>query len=777
MTRRRAQWDGKMLIRDVSGILVIVAVCASALALHTAAGPREAGAGAYRAEAQSAAIAVELVPEGALGGTSRAIVAGERVLFRGLGARVEVLSVAVPPDSWVGEPRPVRVGGSSALPGVVTGLARRGNLLFASYTIGEPDWGLGGLAVLDATDLTRPLEIGRLELDVALQDVALLEGVAIGVGYAGPDGEGSGGAGGRGALVALDVLNPASPRLSGRSALEGEGIGVVARDGMAYVLERESSENITVRSFDVLDPALPSEVDAVTLPGRPGDIAMGGARLFVAAHAQGVYMFLPEGGEFGTPEPALDLPGAVACSAALAIDAAEERMAVGDACDHGVRILELPGHRPTSRGRAALEEPPAALAWHASQVWGATGDFGGMAVVDSSNVVRPIRVASGTDLGAAEQVALIGEAAVVRSGPVGLSARAADPPEPPDGGAAALMPVRRLTRADLRDFVVAGTDAYALTTAAPGEVLEVPLDEGDALVAARTAALSAEGLELAVDAEAGDPETVFVRLSDGVTRAAAIDRASLEVVTMGLSEPPSSGSPLEGIAATSGRLLTDDGVRFAVHAPGTGSSGWAVPELVGRLESGVWKAQPERGHLVARGADAYLLGWFSTPFGGSGGVFARIDLSEPASPREVGDWEIPAMPRALLAHGGHLLIASANDLTIVVRPASDGVPLDVAGHATLPGPALDVAADGALDGLAGARVAVAAGEAGLLLFRARSVLASTVEPSPVVPTPSGTVTGTAEPPATEATPAHTAPPGTASPEGMRIHLPQVLRRH
>lgn len=173
MTRRRAQGDGERLIRDVSGILANVAVCAItiALTLHTAEGAREPGAGAYRAEARSAALAVELVPEGALGGTSRAIVAGEGVLFRGLGARVEVLSAVFPPDSWVGEPRPVQVGGSSALPGVVTGLARRGNLLFASYTIGEPDWGLGGLAVLDATDLTRPLEIGRLELDVALPHV------------------------------------------------------------------------------------------------------------------------------------------------------------------------------------------------------------------------------------------------------------------------------------------------------------------------------------------------------------------------------------------------------------------------------------------------------------------------------------------------------------------------------------------------------------------------------------------------------------------------------
>jgi len=746
--------------------LVLAAAVATAVTIHAAALASDSGTAAHSAPLRSPELALDLVPTGTLGGAARAIVAADGVLFRGVGARVEVLSAAIPSGVDGGEPRPVRVGGSAPLPGVATGLARRGNLLFAAYTVGEPDWGIGGLSVLDAADLSRPLEVGRVELDVALQGVTLLDGLAIGVGYAGR------GRAARGALVVLDVLDPARPRLLGRSDLAGEGIDVVAQGMTAYVLERESSANITLRAVSVSNPVLPADTDSVTVPGHPGDIAIGGSRLFVAAQAQGVYMFLPTDGVLGTPEPALDMPGAVACSAALAVDAAGERMAVGDACDYGVRILELPGHRPTSRGRAVLPEPPLSLAWHGSHVWGATGDFGGVYVADASNMIRPDRVASGPGLGAAEQVELVGDQAVVRSASVGLSARAADPVESPGGGAAAPARVRRLARDDLRDFAVAGTDAYALTTGVPGEVLEVALDEGEALFVERSLVLAAEGLELAVDAAAGDSDTLFARLKDDVTRAAAIDGGTLSVSPIPMEGEPTSGSSLDGIAAAGDRLYTTDAVRFAVHA--AGPAGWSEPELVGRLDFGSWRVQPERGHLVVRGADAYALGKVTSPLGESGGVIVRVDISDPTSPREIGDWGLPAMPNALLPSAGYVFIASANALTAAGRPVADGDPLDLVAHADLPGPALDVAADGDLDDPDGARIAVAAGEAGVLLFHVRAAAEPPVEPSPAAsPTPGET--HTAAPPSTPDTPEPSATPGTPVAGVVRIHLPRALR--
>ncbi|WP_448605243.1 LVIVD repeat-containing protein [Thermoflexus hugenholtzii] len=163
------------------------------------------GGRGFRAEAQSGSN-VELV--GQVGGSIWAVAVQGRYAYVGVGPRLVVMDVGDPS-------RPVVVGRTGVLPGVVRGVAVSGSYAYVAD---------GGLRVIDVSNPAAPREVGFYDtLGWAL-------GVAVSGSYAYV-------ADGNKGLRVIDVSNPAAPREVGVYDTPGGAEDVAVSGSYAYVAD------------------------------------------------------------------------------------------------------------------------------------------------------------------------------------------------------------------------------------------------------------------------------------------------------------------------------------------------------------------------------------------------------------------------------------------------------------------------------------------------------------------------------------------------------------
>ena len=725
-----------------------------------------------RSTSQSPPLHLDLVD--AIGGASSALAVGDGVVFRAVGTRVEVYDAGLPGFSPGDYAEPTRLGSSAILPGTITGLARRGRTLFASYTVRTSlDGPSGGLVVLDAADVTLPVEIGRLELGLAARDVSLLGDTALVVGDAGM--RSAGWIAPSGALYTVNVIDPARPRELAMLSLDyGAGAVTTAADDAfadrAFLVEDDGGlDTFSVRAIDLTDPGAPTFGERRSLPGEPRDILLVGSKLYAAGGSGGVFQFTPTGVSLGIPNPAIDVPRAKPCTAALAASADGRWLAVGDACDEGVRTFEIAGApRLTSRGRAVLAEPASAMVWHGADVWSGTGHHGGMGVVDASNPVRPARRAERFGFGAPSQVEIHEGWAVGVIPGAGLSAKWVSPwwDEPREGARAALH------RARLRGIKAIDREGGVLFASmdADFEIGIVTKFEVSATGVNFESAESSFTLEppagdLALDGEIGVAKTAIGEL---FRFRSEFEHRPKSLSLDGVEDVLSFDADSRRIA-----VVDSDGV-LSIHGPIDDLDD--DPGRIGALPLGLNIAN---GIGIAADAGVAYVHEFpaGAPESPSESPLVRVSI-DGSAPEESARWVLPRAPWRARPVDDVVLVGDDRSVRIL-----DGDPASVEMRTLfvhdLPGQAYDVAMEGGLRDAVGRRVVVAAGDAGLFLFR----LVALDLPSPT-PTPTRTPTITPEPTSTGGTDIPTrvmtsgtpvATPSTPdTPGGGRIFLANVM---
>ncbi len=729
--------------------------------------PSTAGESARSAAAQSAAHRFELVE--VIGGASKAMVAGDGVVFRAVGTRVEVYDARVPAEIDSGLPKPALLGSTEPLPGAITGLARMGRLLYASYTTRAAEAGpAGGLAILDTLDVTAITAIGWIRLDVAARDVALLGDLALVVGDGAMRTEGL--IAPRGTLNVIRVADPAHPEIASTLPLDFGSAGVTTAEddssaSVAYLLENEGGlGTFSVRAIEIDGVGSPVPGERRSLPGEARDILIVGTKLYVAGGASGVFQFTPVGATLGIPDSAIDVPGADPCSVALAASADGRFLAVGDECDRGVRTFDVVGApRLTSRGRAELAEPAAALAWSGTDVWAGTGVHGGLGVVDASNPVRPERAAEAFGFGAPAQVEINAGWAIGRVPGVGLSAHWVSPSggEPPAGARAAL---HRLPGPRIASFDVQNDALFASHASTPGTVTRHAATELGVGFEAPTLTfdLSGPGGRIGLDADIGvvdaGPAGLQRFLTDG----------SPEVASMPLDETDAISS----FDVDGDRLVAVDVTgELSVHGP---TRDWASAPL--RLGSLALGFGVEAGVGLEASGGLVLVHPLPprSPMDIRPSPLVRIALGSEA-PAESARWMLERAPWSVLSHRDFMLVG--DDLAITSLDATVLFETRTLSSFGLPGPGLDIALEGELTDALGGRVVVAMGDAGLAVLRLiGSDRAST-------PTPTDASTAAPTPIGDTPTPITTPDPLTPTPLGPtesvdpgRIFLPLVGKK-
>lgn len=125
------------------------------------------------------------------------------------------------------------------------GVAARDNHVFVAD-------GLGGFATVDATDPTKPVELGRVVVGGQARGVVV-------------DGDFAYVAAGSAGVAVVDISDLGSPEVVGRAEMPGTALRVAYSEGYLYVAAWND-----VRAYDVSEPAAPRFVAAVRIP-RPYD--------------------------------------------------------------------------------------------------------------------------------------------------------------------------------------------------------------------------------------------------------------------------------------------------------------------------------------------------------------------------------------------------------------------------------------------------------------------------------------------------------------------------
>ena len=190
-----------------------------------------------------------------------------RYAYVGVGPRLLVVDVGDPT-------RPVAVGRTGVLPGVVRGVAVSGAYAYVA------NWA-GGLRVIDVSNPSSPREVGAYDTP----------GDALGVAVSGAYAYVA-----AGSLRVVDVSNPASPREVGAYDTPRWAYGVAVSGPYAYVAAG------SLRVVDVSNPASPREVGYYDTPGFARGVAVSGAYAYVADEDGGLVIlrFLGAG---ATPTP------------------------------------------------------------------------------------------------------------------------------------------------------------------------------------------------------------------------------------------------------------------------------------------------------------------------------------------------------------------------------------------------------------------------------------------------------------------------------------------
>jgi hypothetical protein len=125
--------------------------------------------------------------------------------------------------------------------GIATGLTNAWGVRVVGTMVYVAD-GIGGLAVVDASNPTAPNVVGSIDVGGAAQSVEVDANAQIAWVSAGSGG-----------LVAVDVSTPSEPAIVGRYDSPGSAQQVSLSDGVAYLADWND-----VRAIDVSDPAAPS---------------------------------------------------------------------------------------------------------------------------------------------------------------------------------------------------------------------------------------------------------------------------------------------------------------------------------------------------------------------------------------------------------------------------------------------------------------------------------------------------------------------------------------
>ncbi len=192
---------------------------------------------------------VELV--GRIEGATLAVAVQGQYAYVGVGPRLVVLDVSEPS-------RPVEVGRTSLLPGVVRGVAVSGMYAY----VADMD---AGLRVIDVSDPSSPREVGSYDTP----------GYAIGIAVSGTYAYVADGYAG---LRVIDVSNPSSPREVGFYDTPGDASGVAVSGMYAYVADGYAG----LRVIDVSNPSSPREVGFYDTPGDASGVAVSGSYAYVA---------------------------------------------------------------------------------------------------------------------------------------------------------------------------------------------------------------------------------------------------------------------------------------------------------------------------------------------------------------------------------------------------------------------------------------------------------------------------------------------------------------
>ncbi len=397
-------------------------------------------------------------------------------------------------------------------------------------------------------------------------------------------------------LAVIDVTDPLAPVLLASLPLAaGLGEAVAALGTTVFVAA--GADGVFV--VDVAAPEEPVVRASVETAAPALGLAISGARLIVAAGEAGI-----ENVDVTLPDRPVPIDRIDTEGTARAVAPRGRRLFVADG-DEGLVVFD--SANPVRLGSLATGAPGRGLATTADRVWAADGD--GLAEIDPANPAAPRLVERFETAGTANDVALAGEWALVADGADGL----------------AIIDVSSgPTRGDT-SHVVLGGDARAvalqdgLTVVAIGAAGVAVVDVADPSAPGAPIPIATSG---AASDVATLPGQAIVALDSG-----ALAFLDLTDLGAGALELPIAGVP-RALAVDAGLLfVAADGPGLMLIDPSSGTTLATLP-----------LADPRAG---AASDTRALVGL------GDGSVRV-VDVSEPASPREIGRIEpAGAAPDAL----------------------------------------------------------------------------------------------------------------------------------
>ena len=552
--------------------------------------------------------------------------------------------------------------------GTTKAVAVQGNYAY----IGEG----GALTILDISNPASPTVVGKTApLPDIVQDVYVSGDYA----YIADSG---------GGLRVMDVSNPSNPTEMGFCDTPGRAYGVAVAGGYAYVADRYYG----LRVVDVSTPSNPTEVGFYDMWGADGVVVAGDYAYVVAGGLRVVDVSTPANPtEVGFCDtPGYELGVAVAGGYAYIADG-----------DSGLRVVDISSpSNPTEVGFYDTPGVAGDVAVSGGYAYIADG-YGGLRVVDVSTPSNPTEVGFYDTSGSATDVAVAGGYAYVADYYDGL--QVVDVSTPSNSTEVGFYDTPECARG----VAVAGGYAYIADGDSGLRVVDVSTPASPTEVGFYDTPGYAEGVAVAGD---------YVYVADGYSGLRVVDVSTPASPTeVGFYDTPGIAND---VAVGGGyAYIADGGLRVVdVSTPSN-------PREVGFYDT------PEcaRGVAVA-GGYAYVAN--------RDAGLRVVDVSMPSNPTEVGFYDTPGWAEGVAIAGGYAYVADGYDGSLWVVDVSDPTNPTEVGFYDTPGCAEGVA-------VAGGYAYVADWNGGLLILRFTGS-GDTTPPAAITDLAAGTGTGAGE---------------------------------
>ena len=545
-----------------------------------------------------------------LGGSIANVVVAGNYAYLGQGQDILVLDIT-------DVSKPLEVGRVTTT-SVVNNIAVSGNYAYVAN-------GQNGLVVVDVTNPAAPTITGTYTSGYAY-------GVAVSGNYVYV-------ANGNNGLVVVDITNPAAPTPKGSYATAGSATGIAVSGNYAYIADGQNGLMVV----DITNPAAPTLAGSYDTTGTAVGIAVSGNYAYIADGQNGLVVVDITNPAAPTPKGSYATAGS---TTGIAVSGNYAYVADGE---NGIVILDITNPAAlTPKGSYDTAGNGFGIAVSGNYAYVADGRSG-LLILNVSNPLKPTSAGIYDISGYASGVSVSGDYAYIANGYMGLTVLNIANPAAPTGAG------RYITTGYARDVTVSGNYAYV----ADGQNGLVIVDITNPAAPTPIGSYDTAGYSWGVTVSGN-----YAYMADGMGGLVIVD----------ITTP--AAPKLKGIYDTAGNA-ENVAISGSYAYVADGDNGLVILDIANPAAPSLVGSYSTHGHaygIAVIGNNAYIAD-------GSNGLVV-VDIANPATPKLAGSYDTAGSAENIAISGNYAYIADDSNGLVIVDITNPAAPTLAGGYNT-----------------------------------------------------------------------------------------------